>query len=131
MEEKSGREREETREAAREVARWTLWLPFPHRGRAEQRRAGGDRTWGGFVPLPEALFAETEYEIILTEIPEGVMAASAWLQEAEDRVPISGTARFYTDGVALDVRRGTLRVIGRHDFEYWPLPAGVMLILHW
>jgi hypothetical protein len=114
-----------------EVIRRTLWASFSHRDRAEGRRAAGAQTWGGFVALPERLEGEVAYEIILAEIPDGVMAVSAWLQEAEDGVPIAGTARFFTDGVALDVRHGTLRLLGRHDFLEWSLPAGIMLLLHW
>lgn len=113
------------------VVRRTMWVTFPHRERAEQRRASGEWTWGGFVALPELMEGEVEYEVVLAQIPEGVMAVTAWLQEAEDGVPIAETARFRTDGVALDVRRGTLRVLGHHDFVDWPLPAGIMLILHW
>jgi hypothetical protein len=66
-----------------------------------------------------------------SDIPEGVLAVSAWLQEAEDGVPIFGTARFYTDGIALGVRHGVLRVLGGHDFGDGSLPAGIMLLLHW
>jgi hypothetical protein len=112
-------------------AQRAVWLSFPQRRAAEQRRAAGARSFGGFVVLPEWLVGGTAYEIRVTEIPEGVLAVSAWLQEAEHGVPIHGTARFYTEGVALDARHGTLRVLGHHDFAAWPLPAGILLFLHW
>jgi hypothetical protein len=121
----------ETPETPPEVVRLTVWVTFPYAERVAKLRASGAVTWGGFVALPEHLDGDTEYEILVTEIPEGVMAASAWLQEAEDRVPIAATAQFFTLGVALDVRRGALRILGSHDFLGWSLPAGLMLILHW
>jgi hypothetical protein len=128
----SGREATmETPETQPEVVRQKTWVTFPYGERVAKDRAAGAHTWGGFVALPDRLEGEVEYEIIITEIPEGVMAASAWLQEAEERVPIAETAQFVTLGIALDVRRGTLRVLGSHDFIEWPLPAGMMLILHW
>jgi len=40
------------------------------------------------------------------------------------------TARFYTDGIALDVRHGVLRVLGGHNFGDGSLPAGILLLLH-
>jgi hypothetical protein len=121
----------EIRRKEDEVARQTLRFAFPHRDRAEQRYIAGQRSIGCFCVLPEWLAGDAEYEIVLTGIPEGVLAVSAWLQEAEDGVPIFGTARFYTDGIALDVRHGVLRVLGGHDFGDWSLPAGIMLLLHW
>lgn len=116
---------------APEVVRRKVCVAFPYGERVAQRRATGALSWGGFVAAPDRLEGDVEYEIVVTEIPEGVMAASAWLQEADDRVPIAETAQFFTLGVALDVRRGTLRVTGGHDFTPWPLPVGIMLILHW
>jgi hypothetical protein len=121
----------ETPETRPEIVRRKVWVPFPYGERVAHRRAAGALTWGGFVPLPDPLEGDVEYEILITEVPEGVMAASAWLQEAEDRVPIAEAAQLVTAGVALDVRRGTLRILGCHDFVHWPLPAGIMLILHW
>jgi len=121
----------ETPETRPEIVRRKVWIAFPYGERVAQRRASGALTWGGFVVLPDRLDGDVEYEIIITEIPEGVMAASAWLQEAEERVPIAETAQFSTRGVALDVRHGTLRILGSHDFIEWPLPTGIMLILHW
>jgi len=115
----------------REGARRTVRLSLPRHSAAEQRHATGARSFGCFVMLPEACVGETEYEVLVTDIPEGVMAVSAWLQEAEDGVPIVGTARFRTEGVALDVRFGLLRVLGGHDFRAWALPTGMMLLLHW
>jgi hypothetical protein len=121
----------ETPETEPEIVRQKVWVAFPYSERVAKLRAAGANTWGGFVVLPDRLEGDVEYEIIITEIPEGVMAASAWLQEAEERVPIAETAQFITGGVALDVRRGALRVLGYHDFIEWSLPTGIMLILHW
>jgi hypothetical protein len=117
--------------ADRHEARGTVQLDFPHRERAERRHTGGESSFGCFVALPALLAGNTGYEIRVTGIPEGVMAVSAWLQEADDGVPMVAAARFQTEGVALDVRRGEVRVLGRHDFQAWPLPAGLLLILHW
>lgn len=121
----------ETPETQPEIVRRQMWVAFPYGESVAKRRAGGAHTWGGFIPLHDRLEVDVEYEIVITGIPEGVMAASAWLQEAEERVPIAETARFVTAGVALDVRRGSLRVLGFHDFTPWPLSAGIMLMLHW
>jgi hypothetical protein len=104
---------------------------FPFRDQASQRYVAGERCFGCFVVLPERLVGGIDYDIILTDIPEGVMAASGWLQETEDGVPIAATARFYTQGIAMDVRHGLIRVLGGHDFRAWSLPAGIMLLLHW
>jgi len=114
-----------------EVARQSVRLAFPDRDRAEQRHAAGERSFACFCVLPEWLAGHTPYEILITDIPEGVMAVSACLQEAEDGVPIFGAACFHTDGIVLDVRYGVLRVLGRHDFCAWSLLAGIMLLLHW
>src|SRR5262245_7107374 len=82
---------------------------FPYRERAERRHAAGESSFGCFVSLPVLLAGDTGYEILIAGVPEGVMAVSAWLQEADDGVPMVAAARFQTEGVALDVRRGEVR----------------------
>src|SRR5439155_10298248 len=87
--------------ADRREARGTVQLDFPHRERAERRHAAGESSFGCFVSLPALLAGDTGYEILVAGIPEGVMAVSAWLQEADDGVPMVAAARFQTEGVAL------------------------------